>query len=62
MLRTAAINMYKRTHRPSINETRTRGVDLGKVLCVLMKSVVKVQYIDMLEVALSAKHNTKNNL
>ena len=45
MLRTAAINMYKRTHRPSINETRTRGVDLGKVLCVLMKSVVKVQYV-----------------
>ena len=32
-------------HGPSISGTGTRGIDLRKVLYVLMKIVVKVQYI-----------------
>ena len=41
MLRAAAINMYNQMHGPSISGTGTRGVDLRKVLCVLMKNMVK---------------------
>ena len=56
MLHAAAINMYKREHGPSISGTGTRGVDLRKVLCVLMKTVVKVQYVSRF-VTVTKLHN-----